>query len=144
MLEPRKPAIVTTASRQQMKLEPARRRDEQPEDGFCQVWRQRNEFCNLLARAELSMVDRDCVIAGLLSILLIQASLARALTEPPVPAAGTWGEPAPMLSAVAQAALEGREGGDLRSVVQVLAADAKDRLAAALARLGRAFLARDA
>ena len=33
--------------------------------GFCQVWRQRNEFSNLLARAELSMVDRDCVIAGL-------------------------------------------------------------------------------
>jgi hypothetical protein len=44
---------------------------------------------------------------------------------------------------LAQAALEGREGGDLRSVVQILAADPKDRLAAALARLGRAFMARD-
>ena len=49
-----------------------------------------------------------------------------------------------MLSAIAQAALEGREGGGLRAVVQTLAADPKDRLAAALARLGRAFMARDA
>ena len=49
----------------------------------------------------------------------------------------------PMPSVLAQAALEGREGGDLRSVVQILAADPKDRLAAALARLGRAFMARE-
>ena len=49
---------------------------------FCQVWRQRNEFWNLLARAGPSTVDRDCVIAGLLSILLTQASLVRALPEP--------------------------------------------------------------
>ena len=59
--------------------------------------------------------------------------------EPPAPAAGTWGDPAPMLSAVAQAALE----GDLAGKVQVLGSDPKDRLAAALARLGRAFMARD-
>ena len=53
--------------------------------------------------------------------------------------------PAPMLTVLAQAALEGREGGNLRSVVQILAADPKDRLAVALAlaRLGRAFMARD-
>jgi hypothetical protein len=63
--------------------------------------------------------------------------------EAPGPAPGTWGEPAPMPSVLAQAALEGREGGDLRSVVQILAADPKDRLAAALAGLGRAFVARD-
>jgi hypothetical protein len=63
----------------------------------------------------------------------------RASPEPPAPAAGTWGEPAPMLSAVAQAALE----GDLAGKVQALAADPKDGLAAALARLGRAFMARD-
>jgi len=48
-----------------------------------------------------------------------------------------------MLDALAQAALEGREGGDLQSVVRILAADPKDRLAAALAQLGRAFMARD-
>jgi hypothetical protein len=63
--------------------------------------------------------------------------------EPPAPAPGTWGDPPPMPSVLTQAALEGREGGDLRSVVQILAADPKDRLAAALARLGRAFIARD-
>jgi hypothetical protein len=59
--------------------------------------------------------------------------------EPPGPAPGTWGEPPPMLSAVAQAALE----SDLAAKVQALASDPKDGLAAALARLGRAFMARD-
>jgi hypothetical protein len=59
--------------------------------------------------------------------------------EPPGPAPGTWGEPAPMLSALAQAALE----GDLAAKVQALGSDPKDGLAAALARLGRAFMARD-
>ena len=63
----------------------------------------------------------------------------RAPQEPPGPAPGTWGEPAPMLSAVAQAALE----GDLAAKVHVLASDPKDGLAAALARLGRAFMTRD-
>ena len=60
--------------------------------------------------------------------------------EPPAPAAGTWGDPPAMLSAVAQAALE----GDLAGKLQVLASDPKDGLAAALARLGRAFMARNA
>ena len=41
---------------------------------------------------------------------------------------------------VAQAALE----GDLAGKVQALASDPKDGLAAALARLGRAFMARNA
>jgi hypothetical protein len=59
--------------------------------------------------------------------------------EPPGPASGTWGDPSPMLSAVAQAALE----SDLAGKVQALASDPKDGLAAALARLGRAFMARD-
>jgi hypothetical protein len=64
----------------------------------------------------------------------------KAPQEPPAPAAGTWGGPAPtVLSAVAQAALE----GDLAAKVQALASDPKDGLAAALARLGRAFMARD-
>jgi hypothetical protein len=63
----------------------------------------------------------------------------RAPQEAPAPLPGTWGEPAPMLSAVAQAALE----GDLAAKVQALASDPKDGLAAALARLGRAFMARD-
>ena len=48
-------------------------------------------------------------------------------------------DPAPTLSALAQAALE----ADLAGAVQVLASDPKDGLAAALARLGRAFMARD-
>ena len=62
--------------------------------------------------------------------------------EPPAPAPGTWGEPPPMPSVLAQAALEGRQSGDLRTVVGILDADPKDRLAAALARLGRAFMTR--
>jgi hypothetical protein len=45
-----------------------------------------------------------------------------------------------MPSALAQAALE----GDLAGKVQALASDPKDGLAAALARLGQAFLARNA
>jgi len=49
-----------------------------------------------------------------------------------------------MPSVLAQAALEGRQGGDLRAVVNALAADPKDQLAAALARLGRAFMAKNA
>jgi hypothetical protein len=63
----------------------------------------------------------------------------RAPPEPPGPAPGTWGDPPPMLSAVALAALE----GDLAAKVQALASDPKDGLATALARLGRAFMARD-
>jgi hypothetical protein len=59
--------------------------------------------------------------------------------EPPGPAPGTWGEPPRVLSAVAQAALE----SDLGGKVQALASDPKDGLAAALSRLGRAFMARD-
>jgi hypothetical protein len=60
--------------------------------------------------------------------------------EAPEPAPGTWGGPAPtVLSAIAQAALE----GDLAAKVQALASDPGDGLAAALARLGRAFMARD-
>jgi hypothetical protein len=72
--------------------------------------------------------------------VLPESQVARAPAELPVPAAGTWGDPPPMLSAVAQAALE----GDLAGKVQVLASDPKDGLAAALARLGRAFMARNA
>ena len=60
--------------------------------------------------------------------------------EPPAPLPGTWGDPPPpRLSAVAQAALE----GDLAGKVAALASDPKDGLAAALARLGRAFMARN-
>ena len=44
-----------------------------------------------------------------------------------------------MPSVLAQAAQE----SDLAAVVRVLAVDPTDRLAAALARLGRAFMARD-
>jgi hypothetical protein len=59
--------------------------------------------------------------------------------ELPGPAPGTWGDPPPMLSTLAQAALE----GDLAGKVAVLASDPNDGLVAALARLGRAFMARD-
>jgi hypothetical protein len=58
----------------------------------------------------------------------------------PAPAPGTWGEPTPMLDVLAQAAAE---TGDLRTVVGILGTDPKNRLAAALASLGQAFMARD-
>jgi hypothetical protein len=65
----------------------------------------------------------------------------RAPPEPPAaPWPGTWGEPTPMPSALTQAAME----GDLAGKVHALASDPKDGLAAALARLGQAFLARNA
>ena len=61
--------------------------------------------------------------------------------EPPAPAPGTWGEPTPMPSVLAQAAAE---TGDLAGRVRASSpAIPKDRLAAALASLGRAFMARD-
>jgi hypothetical protein len=63
--------------------------------------------------------------------------------ELPAPAPGTWGNPPPMPDVRLQAALEARQGGNLRSVVQVLEHDPKDGLAAALAQLGRAFMASD-
>jgi hypothetical protein len=50
--------------------------------------------------------------------------------------AGHVGEPTPMPSVLAQAAQE----TELRAAVNVLATDPKDRLAAVLASLGRAFL----
>jgi len=59
--------------------------------------------------------------------------------EAPGPPPGTWGDPAPVPSVLAQAAAE----SDLRVVVGILDADPKDWLAAALARLGRAFIACD-
>ena len=68
----------------------------------------------------------------------------RGYRPPPEPPAASWpdtrGGKAPMPSALAQAALE----GDLAGKVQALASDPKDGLAAALARLGQAFMARNA
>ena len=61
--------------------------------------------------------------------------------EPPVPAPGTWGEPTPMPSALAQAA-PGRDRAE-RPWYGILATDPTNRLAAALASLGRAFMARN-
>jgi hypothetical protein len=48
-----------------------------------------------------------------------------------------------MPSMLAQAAEEARQSGELGAVVRILGADPKDRLAAALASLGRAFMSRD-
>ena len=64
----------------------------------------------------------------------------RGYRPPAVPPEPEWGRAPIMPSALAQAALE----SDLASQVQALASDPKDGLAAALARLGQAFLARNA
>ena len=63
--------------------------------------------------------------------------------EPPAPASGTWGEPTPMPCVLAQAAQEAAGGGEVRAVVNILASAPGEALAAALACLGRAFMARD-
>jgi hypothetical protein len=55
------------------------------------------------------------------------------------PRRAAWGEPAPMPDAVTLARLE----GDLMGKVMALASDPKDRLARALASLGRVFMVRD-
>ena len=64
----------------------------------------------------------------------------RAPQEPPAaPWPDTWGATPPLPDARALAALE----TGLAGKVHVLASDPKDGLAAALARLGRAFMTRD-
>lgn len=61
--------------------------------------------------------------------------------EPPAPMPGTWGDHPPLPCVLAQAAAERQDGGTLRGMVQILDSDPGDRLAAALARLGRAMQA---
>jgi hypothetical protein len=63
--------------------------------------------------------------------------------EPPAPMPGTWGDHPPLPSQIEQAIIEQREGGGMRSVLQILGADAGDPLAAALARLGRTMHSRN-
>jgi hypothetical protein len=64
----------------------------------------------------------------------------RGYRPPPEAPEPEWGRPPIMPSALVQAAME----GDLAGKVHALASDPKDGLAAALARLGQAFLARNA
>lgn len=59
--------------------------------------------------------------------------------EPPAPAPGTWGDHPPLPSVIEQAEQERREGGGLRAMIGILDSDPGDRLAAALAQLGRAM-----
>jgi len=54
---------------------------------------------------------------------------------------GTWGDHPPLPSQIEQAITERRAGGGLRSVIGILDCDPGDKLAAALARLGRAMQA---
>ncbi len=62
--------------------------------------------------------------------------------EPPLPAPGTWGEHPILPSVVAQADVERRASGDMRTMLGILDSDPGDGLASALARLGRAVLHR--
>jgi hypothetical protein len=59
--------------------------------------------------------------------------------EPPAPAPGTWGDHPPLPSQIEDAARELRDGGGLRTAIEILGCDPADSLAAALARLGRAM-----
>jgi len=65
----------------------------------------------------------------------------RAPPECPPPAPGTWGDHPPLPSVIEQAAQEAREGGGMRSMLQILSSDTGDALAGALARLGAAMQA---
>jgi len=72
---------------------------------------------------------------------VLPSSQWRGYSEPPEappPMPGTWGDHPPLPSALAQATAERQAGGTLRGMVQILDSDPSDRLAAALARLGRA------
>lgn len=63
--------------------------------------------------------------------------------EPEAPWPDTWGAIPPLPSLVAQAAEEARRGASLRTMAGILEADPGDRLAVALARLGRTMAGRD-
>jgi hypothetical protein len=56
---------------------------------------------------------------------------------PPPPAPGTWGDHPPMPGAIELATIVGRDGGGMAARIAALESDAGDKLAAALARLGR-------
>ena len=55
----------------------------------------------------------------------------------PPPDRGTWGDHPPLPSAIGQAVIVAREGGDLAARIAALESDGDDQLAIALARLGR-------
>jgi hypothetical protein len=57
--------------------------------------------------------------------------------EPPPPAPGTWGDLPPLPPVLAQAVAEQQASGSLRTVIGILDSDPGDKLADALARLGR-------
>jgi hypothetical protein len=61
--------------------------------------------------------------------------------EAPPPAPGTWGDHPPLPDAVTLAALARRGGDCPQEAIRVLESDSGDRLAAALAKLGRAVQA---
>jgi hypothetical protein len=73
---------------------------------------------------------------------VLPASQWRGYKEPPEappPAPGTWGEHPPLPSQIELADIQRREGGGMRTMVQILDSDPGDPLAVALARLGRAL-----
>jgi len=67
----------------------------------------------------------------------------RPAPAPPAPEPGTWGDPPPLPSLLAQAAAEREAGARLGRVVEILETDPGDVIAAALARLGRAVAGRN-
>lgn len=73
---------------------------------------------------------------------VLPSSQWRGYREPPEarqPMPGTWGDHPPLPSVIAQATEERQHSGSMRSMVEILDSDPTDRLAAALARLGRAM-----
>ena len=102
---------------------------------------------NWVRRCNATMRDGRYVLAQQTNAYaLLPPSQWRGYREPPeapLPAHGTWGDHPPLPSLVAQAVAERKAGGSLREVIRVLDSDPTDRLALALARLGRAVQARN-
>ena len=101
------------------------------------VHRQLDKQEPLVAGYRIRLSEVEAAIPALAPELLY---LEHCAPQSSAPGGNGGGEPAPMPSVLAQAAAE---AGDLRAVVGILGTDPKDRLAAALASLGRAFMARD-
>jgi hypothetical protein len=66
----------------------------------------------------------------------------RAPPEPPPPDPGTWGDHPPLPELEAQAVEECKQGGDAQTIVAILDQDPSNRLAVALASLGRTMAVR--
>ena len=117
------------------------------EVGYALVRLKELGLLNWVRRCSATWCDGRYVLAQQTNAYaLLPSSQWRGYREPPEappPAPGTWGDHPPLPSPVAQAVAERKPGGSLQEVIRVLNSDPNDKLAVALARLGRAVQARN-